>query len=90
VIGEILKLYVILYKHSDNSKVFNKIYKFDKEDIIAKGYNLEKWIWSIGYYEKMGRHDCRIHAVAFDEFNFKVLFDIDYIFKCVGSEVEGR
>ena len=26
-------------------------------------------------------NDCKIHAIAFDEQNFKILFDIDYIFK---------
>lgn len=54
-----------------------------------EGYNLDKWIWTTDDFEKMGWHDCKIHAVAFDEFNYKLLFDIDYIFKWGGPEDDG-
>lgn len=57
---------------------------------MSEGNNLKKWIRSTDDYEKMGWHYCRIHAVAFDEFNFKLLFDIYYIFEWDGSEEEGR
>jgi hypothetical protein len=70
-------------------KVFNKIYNLIKEISMSEGYNLEKWVWSTDDFEKMGWHDCRIHAVAFDEFKFKLLLDIDYIFKWVGPEEDG-
>lgn len=56
---------------------------------MMEGYNLEKGIWTTDDFEKMYWHDCKIHAVAFDEFNFKLLFDIDYIFKWVGPEEDG-
>lgn len=46
-------------------------------------FNVEKWVWATNDFEKMGWHDCKIHGIAFDEFNFKILFDIDYIFKWV-------
>lgn len=59
------------------------------EMVIIKRYNLEKQIWTIDDFEKMGWHDCKIHAVAFDEFNYKLLFDIDYIFEWVGPEEDG-
>lgn len=52
-------------------------------------YILEKWKWTTGDFEQMGWHDCKIHAVAFDEFNFRLLFDIDYIFRWVGPEEDG-
>ena len=56
---------------------------------MVERYNLEKWIWSDEDFEKMGWHDCKIHAVAFDEFNYKLLLDIDYIFKWAGPEEDG-
>ena len=34
-------------------------------------------------------HDCKIHAIAFDEFNYKLMLDLDYIFKWVGPEEDG-
>ncbi|MBM7870716.1 hypothetical protein JOC70_002210 [Clostridium pascui] len=52
-------------------------------------YNLEKWAWTTDDFEQMIWHDCKIHAIAFDEFNFKLLFDIDYIFKWVGPDENG-
>lgn len=30
-------------------------------------------------FETMGWHDCKIHAIHFDDLDFKLLFDIDYI-----------
>lgn len=50
---------------------------------FMKEYILEKWLWKDEDFEHMCWHDCKIHAVAFDESNFKLLFDIDYIFKWV-------
>jgi hypothetical protein len=34
-------------------------------------------------------HDCKIYAIAFDEFNYKLMFDLDYIFKWVSPEDDG-
>lgn len=56
---------------------------------MSEGFNIEKAIWTTDDFEKMCWHDCKMHAVAFDEFNFKLLFDIDYIFKWVGPEEDG-
>lgn len=56
---------------------------------MIERYNLDKWIWTTDDFEKMGWHDCKIHAVAFDEVNYKLLFDIDYIFKWVGPQDNG-
>ncbi|MEQ8198297.1 MAG: hypothetical protein ABRQ27_09870, partial [Clostridiaceae bacterium] len=50
---------------------------------MIEEFNVEKWVWTTNDFEKMGWHDCKIHAMAFDELNFKILFDIDYIFKWV-------
>lgn len=42
---------------------------------------LEKEIWTHNDIELMGWHDCIVHAVSFDDDQFKLLFDIDYILK---------
>ena len=54
-----------------------------------EAYNLDKWICTTDDFEKMCWYDCKIHSVAFDEFNYKLLFDIDYIFKWEGPESDG-
>lgn len=56
---------------------------------MIEKYILDKWLWSTYDFEKMCWHDCKIHAVAFDEFHYKLLFDIDYIFKWIGPEDDG-
>jgi len=48
----------------------------------SKSYHLEKTLWSDQDFENMGWHDCRLFAISFGE-NFRLLFDIDYIFKWV-------
>ncbi len=53
-------------------------------------YKIDKWIWSEADFEKMGWHDCPIYAVGIDDKNFKLLFDIDYIFKWVESKLSGK
>ena len=45
-------------------------------------YQLLKEIWTVEDFDKMGWHDCLIHALSFNN-EFKLLFDIDYIFKWV-------
>jgi hypothetical protein len=52
-------------------------------------FNLDKWILTTDDFDQMCWYDCKIHAVAFDEYNYKLLFDIDYIFKWVGPEDDG-
>lgn len=49
-------------------------------------YNLEKGTWTTNDFERMCWHDCKIYAIAFDKINFKLLIDIDYIFKWVDPE----
>lgn len=56
---------------------------------MAEDYYLKKWIWTLEDFEEMCWHDCKIHAVAFDELNYRLLFDIDYIFKWVGPGEDG-
>lgn len=34
-------------------------------------------------------HDCKIHAIAFDNVNNKLILDIDYIFKWIGPNGNG-
>ncbi|SRR5258707_426614 len=45
-------------------------------------YELEKTIWTETDFELMSWHDCPIHALSFDK-EYKLLFDIDYMFKWV-------
>ena len=48
---------------------------------MPEEYILEKWVWTEEDFERMGWHDCHIHAVAFSPEEYKLLIDIDYIFK---------
>jgi len=45
-------------------------------------YQLPKKIWTLDDFDEMAWHDCLIHAISFKG-DFKLLFDIDYIFKWV-------
>ena len=45
-------------------------------------YHLPKGVWTTGDFDEMAWHDCLIHAISFGE-EFKLLLDIDYIFKWV-------
>ena len=45
--------------------------------------------WTENDFDKLGWHDCKIHAIAFDDQNFELHLDIDYILKWIqpkGSE----
>jgi hypothetical protein len=53
-------------------------------------YMLEKPVWTTDDIDQMGWHDCPIHAIAFDDSNNKLLFDIDYIFKWVAPSESGH
>jgi hypothetical protein len=44
--------------------------------------DLSQQIFTTEDFDNMGWHDCRIHAISFGK-DFKMLFDIDYIFKWV-------
>jgi hypothetical protein len=46
-------------------------------------YELEKPIWTDADFDRMGWHDCRIHAMAFNPAAREFLLDIDYIFAWV-------
>jgi hypothetical protein len=48
-------------------------------------YQLPREIWTLDDFEEMAWHDCHIHAISFKT-DFKLLFDIDYIFKWVLDE----
>ena len=45
-------------------------------------YHLPRLIWTHEDFHEMAWHDCHIHAISFNK-DFKLLFDIDYIFKWV-------
>ncbi|HVU95666.1 MAG TPA: hypothetical protein VHE34_10600 [Puia sp.] len=45
-------------------------------------YQLPREIWTADDFEEMAWHDCVIHAISFKS-DFKLLFDIDYIFEWV-------
>lgn len=53
--------------------------------VLLNGFIQEKWVWTEEDFEKMGWHDCRIYAIAFNEENNQLLVDIDYIFKWESS-----
>lgn len=46
-------------------------------------YQLEKLIWTEADFEKMGWHDAKVYAIGFDSENYKIMFDIDYIYAWV-------
>ncbi len=46
-------------------------------------FTLSKSVWNENDFEQMNWHDNHIHGVAFNPDSFKLLFDIDYIFKWV-------
>ncbi|HEY4194271.1 MAG TPA: hypothetical protein VGM63_01965 [Mucilaginibacter sp.] len=50
--------------------------------------NIEKLVWTDEDFEKMGWHDCKIYAIAFNDEKFELSFDIDYIFKWISPEKE--
>lgn len=39
--------------------------------------------WSQNDFEDMGWHDCRVHAIAFNEADHELWFDIDYILEWI-------
>ncbi len=43
-------------------------------------YKLAKSIWTTEDFATMGWHDSKIHGIAFDPENYKIIFDIDYIY----------
>jgi hypothetical protein len=42
--------------------------------------------WSEKDYEQMGWHDTKIYAIYFDDENFRLLFDIDYLMEWIPEE----
>lgn len=44
---------------------------------------VEKFQWSEKDFDQMGWHDSHIYALAFDDEDFKLVLDIDYILKWV-------
>lgn len=46
---------------------------------MPEPYQIEKWIWTEGDFERMGWHDCLVHALAFSPETFELSLDIDYI-----------
>jgi hypothetical protein len=49
-------------------------------------YQLEKLIWTAADFEKMGWHDSKVYAIAFDPDDFTLLLDIDYIYQWVNPQ----
>lgn len=48
--------------------------------------NFDKHIWDENDFDKMGWHDSKIYAIAFEDDNFELMFDIDYILEWVNPE----
>jgi hypothetical protein len=52
-----------------------------------QGHGLEKYLWTDADFDRMGWHDCYIHAftsiIEPDELRFEFLLDIDYIVRWV-------
>ncbi len=53
-------------------------------------YKLEKSIWTTEDFETMGWHDSQIHGISFDAENYKIIFDIDYIYAWVEPAPESE
>lgn len=51
---------------------------------------MHKEMFNTDEFEAMEWHDCKIYAIAFDETNFLLLIDIDYIFEWIKSETGGN
>ncbi|MGM9511853.1 hypothetical protein ACS5NO_29225 [Larkinella sp. GY13] len=47
--------------------------------------NKYKTNWNETDFEKMGWHDCKIYSIISDDSNFRIIFDIDYIFEWVSD-----
>jgi hypothetical protein len=47
--------------------------------VAAEQHPVEKWVWDEADFERMGWHDCRVHAVALLEETYELCLDIDYI-----------
>ncbi len=43
----------------------------------------EKWVWTEADFDRMGWHDCVIHALAFRPERYELLLDLDYMFEWV-------
>jgi hypothetical protein len=50
---------------------------------MSEIYKLEQWEWTQKDFEKMGWHDCSIHAFAFFIKTSEFGLDIDYIFQWI-------
>ena len=50
---------------------------------MSAAYELEKWVWDDGDFDRMGWHDATIHAIAFGATDFELSLDVDYIFAWV-------
>lgn len=50
---------------------------------MKEEYSLEKWVWTEEDFSKMKWHDCTVYGVAVDKKNYKLMFDIDYIFSWI-------
>lgn len=50
---------------------------------MAQDYETERWVWTEDDFERMGWHDCRIHALAFSPETFELLLDLDYLLEWI-------
>ena len=53
---------------------------------MAEPYHVEKWVRTEDDFERMGWHDCQVHALAFSPETSELLFDVDYIFEWLHPE----
>ncbi len=52
--------------------------------------DINKWIWTEEDFDRMGWHDCHIHAIAFSPETSELLLDLDYILEWMQPESQGE
>lgn len=55
---------------------------------MKKTENVKNWIWTEEDFNEMYWNDCCLYTIKFDRYNFKLTFDIDYIFEWIEPEGE--
>ncbi len=50
----------------------------------------DKKVWDTNDFERMGWHDCHIHALAFKEESSEFLLDLDYIVQWIDPDKEEK
>lgn len=50
--------------------------------------NINQKIWTEDFFDIMSWHDCKVYGIGFDDENFKLFLDIDYIIDWVKPEYD--